>query len=304
MNPVDRRSFLQTTLGALGLSLANPAYSHPEKAKPRLAFSTLGCPNWSLATILEAAVADGYDAVEFRGLQGELNLTKSPAFNTPASARETRRLFADKGLKICDLGSSTQLHHAEANQRRQQMDEAKRYIDLAQQLDCPYVRVFPETLPKEQDRAATLHLIAQGLRELGEYANGSNVRVLLESHGELVVSTLLGQVMQEAAHPHVGMIWDIVNMWSVGGELPKTVYQALHPYIYHVHVKDVKQVDGKHNYVFLGEGEAPLKEAISALVSGGYTGYYSFEWEKLWHPEIAEPERAFRQYTQAIKTYF
>ncbi|RYG31354.1 MAG: sugar phosphate isomerase/epimerase, partial [Chitinophagaceae bacterium] len=37
---------------------------------------------------------------------------------------------------------------------------------------------------------------------------------------------------------------------------------------------------------------------------GGYQGYYSFEWEKLWHPEIEEPEAALAQYPAEILKYF
>lgn len=50
--------------------------------------------------------------------------------------------------------------------------------------------------------------------------------------------------------------------------------------------------------------EAPLKEAIDALKTGGYAGYYSLEWEKMWHPEIPEPELAFADYPKAIQKYF
>jgi hypothetical protein len=40
------------------------------------------------------------------------------------------------------------------------------------------------------------------------------------------------------------------------------------------------------------------------LYQGGYKGYYSFEWEKLWHPEIAEPELALADYPKKMKTHF
>ncbi len=37
------------------------------------------------------------------------------------------------------------------------------------------------------------------------------------------------------------------------------------------------------------------------LVRGGYRGYYSFEWEKAWHPEIQEPEVAFPHYAKLMR---
>jgi hypothetical protein len=48
----------------------------------------------------------------------------------------------------------------------------------------------------------------------------------------------------------------------------------------------------------------PIFEAIDALAKSGYKGYYSFEWEKLWHPEILEPEVALADYPKAMKKHF
>jgi sugar phosphate isomerase/epimerase len=78
----------------------------------------------------------------------------------------------------------------------------------------------------------------------------------------------------------------------------------LKKYIRHTHIKDGRIENGKHRYVLVGQGEAPLQKAISALVKGGYQGFYSFEWEKRWHPELEEPELAVVQYPKAMKAYF
>ncbi|MBC8033069.1 MAG: hypothetical protein H7Y03_02925, partial [Chitinophagaceae bacterium] len=53
-------------------------------------------------------------------------------------------------------------------------------------------------------------------------------------------------------------------------------------------------------YVLIGKGVAPLKAAITALDKAAFKGFYSFEWEKLWHPEIEEPELALASYPTAI----
>jgi hypothetical protein len=45
-------------------------------------------------------------------------------------------------------------------------------------------------------------------------------------------------------------------------------------------------------------------EAIDILYNDGYKGYFSFEWEKLWHPEIAEPEIAIAHYAKTMKVHF
>ena len=47
----------------------------------------------------------------------------------------------------------------------------------------------------------------------------------------------------------------------------------------------------------------PVQRQIVALASTGYRGYYSFEWEKRWHPEIEEPEVAIAQYSRVVGGY-
>jgi glucosamine-6-phosphate deaminase len=41
-----------------------------------------------------------------------------------------------------------------------------------------------------------------------------------------------------------------------------------------------------------GEGDVPAARVLARLARDGYAGFVSFEWEKRWHPEIAEPEVA------------
>ena len=47
----------------------------------------------------------------------------------------------------------------------------------------------------------------------------------------------------------------------------------------------------------------PCRRQIEALAKTGYRGYYSFEWEKRWHPDIEEPEVAIRQYAEVGAEY-
>jgi len=297
-----RRGFLKTA-GLFGIAFATSSFDF-KKYTPLLSFSTLGCPDWSFQNIVNFAVANNYNGIEIRGIQRQLDLTKCPEFSSAANINASRKLVEEKGLRFVDLGSSAEMHHANAAERQKNLDEAKRFIDLAHQLNCPNVRLFPNDFPKEQEKNATIDLIVKSLVELGNHAKGSNVRVLMESHGEVVHSDDIEKIMQTAEHPNVGMVWDIVNMWSVTKEPLPQVYEKLKKYIYHTHIKDLKNVDGKERYVLLGKGETPIFEAIDILAKNDYKGYYSFEWEKMWHPEIEEPEIALADYPKAMKEHF
>lgn len=275
-----------------------------KKAKPRLAFSTIACPDWTFPQIVDFAALHDFDGIEMRGLHGELDLTKCKEFSSLQDIKTTLSLMKEKGLKFTDLGSSAKMHFPDGAERQKNLAEARAYIDLAQKLNCPYVRVFPNEFPKGQDRNKTMELVAQGLLVLGDYAKERNVSVIMETHGDFSRSEDIEKVMQSAAHPNVGLVWDISNMWTVTKEPPREVYNRLKKYIRHTHIKDAKLTNGKLKYVFLGQGDVPIFEAIDILAGNGYKGYYSFEWEKIWHKELAEPELAVADYARTMQQHF
>lgn len=303
MNHSTRREFLGKSAVLLAATIAGSSFDM-KKRQQLLSFSTLGCPDWSFQQIVGFAAQHGYDGIEIRGIQRELDLERCNEFSNNQNRLATIKIMKQKGLKFVDLGSSANLHFASLAERKKNLDEARRFIDLAHQLKCPYIRVFPNKFPKGQDRNETIGLIIKGLTELGDHARGSGVSVLMESHGDLVRMDDLEKVMSAAGHKHVGMIWDITNMWTVTKEPPAQVYAKLKKYIRHTHIKDAKMVNGKIQYTLLGQGEVPIFEAIDALSKGGYKGYYGFEWEKLWHPEIAEPEVALADYAKVMRSHF
>lgn len=302
MGQFSRREFLKTSTVLMAASFA-PTSFDVNKKEALLAFSTLGCPDWSFQKITDFAAQHDYAGIELRGIQRELDLTKCNEFSSQ-NIPGTLAIMKDKNLRFVGLGSSANLHIADSTERKKNLDDARRFIDLAQKVACPYIRVFPNNFPKDQDRNATMDLIIKGLLELGDYAKGSKVSVLMETHGDLVQSEDLEKVMQSAEHAHVGLVWDVANMWMVTKEPPVHVYEKLKKYIRHAHIKDARIVDGKIQYRLLGQGEVPIFAAIDALSKGGYKGYYSFEWEKLWHPEIEEPETAFADYSKVMKQHF
>ena len=296
----SRRQFLKTSAGFLALATSASAFDF-KKEKLKLSFSTLGCPDWTFEKIAGFAAENGYSGIEVRGIQRQMDLTKCKEFASD-NISATMRLMKDKGLRFVDLGSSAEMHHDDA-ERQKHLDEARRFIELAGQLNCPYVRVFPNKLPKE-DRDKTIDIIISNLKEVGNYANGTSVMVLMETHGDVTESALIKKIMDSVNHPKVGLVWDVANMWTITKESPAQVYSLLKKYIHHTHIKDAKLTDGGPQYKLMGKGEVPIFEAIDILYKDGFKGYYSFEWEKMWHPEIDEPEVALADYPKAMKEHF
>ncbi len=302
--PYTRKEFLQNSAILVGAAITSSSFVILAN-KPLLSFSTIACPDWTLKQAIDAAALHGYTGLEIRGIKREMDLPKAPEFSTPENMKATLALMKEKGLKFINLGASAKLHMPDGALREKHMKEAKAFIDLAQQIGCPYVRVFPNEFPKDQDRNKTMEYVSTGLLALGQYAKERNVTVLMETHGDFSHSDDILKTMKAAEHPNVGLVWDISNMWTETKEAPAVVYKKLKKYIRHTHIKDAKLLPGdKLQYVFLGKGDVPIFEAIDILAKDGYKGYYSFEWEKLWHPEIAEPELALADYAKAMKEHF
>jgi sugar phosphate isomerase/epimerase len=306
MPSLPRRAFLCSLAGAAAtpalLRATATASAGAAPLRLPLAFSTLGCPAWTWSTILEQARLLGYAAIELRGLQGEMDLTKRPELQG-SKLKESLDQLAAHELKVSDLGASAQLHGPDAVARAAQIDEAKRFIDLAHALQAPYVRVFANNWVAGEEHRVTIERIAAGLRELGQYAQGSGVIVLVESHGDFTTSPDLLAVLTATASPNVGLLWDAHHTVVSGHEAPADTWKALGPFIRHTHLKDSRPEKDGVRYVLTGEGTVPVRETVRVLVAGGYKGYYCFEWEKKWHPEIEEPEVAFPQYARVMAGY-
>jgi predicted xylose isomerase-like sugar epimerase len=64
----------------------------------------------------------------------------------------------------------------------------------------------------------------------------------------------------------------------------------------------VPTADGR-KYVLTGRGDVPVRKQVEVLAATGYTGCYTFEWEKAWHPELEEPEIAFADFAEFMRTF-
>ena len=143
-------------------------------------------------------------------------------------------MLKNRGLKIICLGTSAHLQDADLKERKTNLEEAKKHIDLAHQLNCPFVRVFPDVIPTEQGRNQTLDLVVKGLLDLAAYAKESNVSILMECSsgvtGDFVKADDLSFIMETTNHPQVGIVWNPAHMWAVTKEAPALVYEKLKKY--------------------------------------------------------------------------
>jgi sugar phosphate isomerase/epimerase len=295
-----RRTFLST----LAASVAAPAILRSEMRPKRLpiAFSTLGCPLWSWKAILEAADRLGYSGIELRGIAGEMDLPKVPELSGSRLA-ESKKDLAALGIVISDLGASSRMHEKDPAVREKQLDEGRRFIDLAQALSVPYVRMFGDKLPPDEPKADVMKRIVEGFQQMAAYAKTAGVTVIIESHGDFTHSADLAEILKSVGSPNFALLWDAHHTFVAGLEAPADTWKLLGSQVRHTHLKDSVPQGTERRYVLTGTGQVPVKEQVRVLATGGYKGFYCFEWEKKWHPEIEEPEIAFPQYAKTMREY-
>ena len=100
----SRKQFLQHSAILFAAAMTNSAFAG-KKNKPLLAFTTLGCPDWSFQQIVDFASANGYNGLEIRGIKRQMDLTKCDEFNSPERIKATLALMKEKGLKFINLGA-------------------------------------------------------------------------------------------------------------------------------------------------------------------------------------------------------
>jgi sugar phosphate isomerase/epimerase len=305
LSNVSRRTFLAGMGAVAAAAKVGPlamAVDAPAAAKERLpiGFSTLGCPGWNWDKVLDFAKQHAFTSVELRGVQGNMDLPACAEFSASRIA-QSKKEIADHGLHISCLGSSSTMHDADLQKNETQLADARRFIDLAAELEVPYVRVFGNLIEGSVDEAVAR--VAKSLRKLGDYAGPKRVTVLIESHGDFVHSPTLLEIFKQADSPHVALLWDANHTYIQGGEDPAYTVSQLGKYIRHTHLKDSIGKGDHTHYVLTGRGEVPVKKQVQTLVDIGYPGYYSYEWEKAWHPDLEEPEIAFPDYAEVMTGY-
>jgi sugar phosphate isomerase/epimerase len=291
-----RRAFVST----MALAVLEARYVRAATTRLPLAFSTLGCPAWTWPQILDFAEQHGFAAVELRGLLGDMNLPARPEFaedKIPAAKRDV----AAHGLKIACVSSSAEMHVADPQKRSQQLADARSFIDLASALGAPYVRVFGNKM--EGPREEVIARVSSGLHELGEYAGTRNVTVIVESHGDFTDSPTLKEILTRANSEHVALLWDAHHTFDTSHEEPEFTVAQLGKWIRHTHLKDSVPAGKERHYVLTGKGDVPVKRQVEALVKINYTGFYCFEWEKVWHPDLIDPEIAIPDYAKVVGEY-
>ncbi len=236
----------------------------------------------------------GASGAELRGLW-ETNI----ADLTDEQAARARAALKQRNMKVvclstpfykCDLvadGSAEDeaagpLHLAKPRGLEQQLELLQRCVRLAHTFDTTLLRVF--TFWRKAPLTPELEArIVDAFAAPLELAAREGVTLVLENEHSCYIGTgaEAARIAAEIDSPHLKLVWDPGNAFAAG-EIPYPAgYEAVKPWLAHIHVKDGRMVEtpqGPHTeWCVIGEGEIDYKGQFDALKRDGYTGFVSLE---------------------------
>lgn len=235
----NRRHFITTTLGGAFAGLASAQEAKLSYKGENIQFglvtymwgADLDLP--TLITTLEKAEIFGVE------LRVEHAHGVSPKL-TSAERVEVRRRFEDSPVKAIGLGTNFEFHAADPAVVKKNIEGAKEFIKLGHDIGTSGVKVKPNALPKEVEKAKTLDQIARSLADLGDYALGFGQEIRLEVHGGVTDLGDIATIMKTAARDNVRVCWNSNNVDQEGDGIEAN-FAKVQDYLGHTtHIRGAK----------------------------------------------------------------
>ena len=220
--------------------------------------------------------------IETRGIDG-----KNISEYTPAEAKTIHARLKDRGFAVSALGSP--IGKIGVNDPfAPHLDNFRRLIDVAHELDTRYIRMFSFYTPQGEDPAACRDEVMQRLSALVEANRGSGVTLLHENEKAIygdtpercldILKTFDGEIL---------CTYDPSNFVQCGVD-NEAAYNMLAPYVRYLHVKDSVYVHNServdHGFENVsdahrpaGQGDGKVAWILSQLAQSGYEGFASIE---------------------------
>jgi sugar phosphate isomerase/epimerase len=235
-----------------------------------------------LAELLEVCHEAGIPGVEFRA---ELDHKHGVELErSPEERAEIKQRCQDAQVAICCVATGCKFEYPEADKRQEDIDRAKRYVDLASDLGAPRIRVFGNAFPEGISRNQVIENVGAALREIAEHGTHRDVDVCLEMHGDFYAWEYTLQAVQLANHPRVGIVHNCDPREMKFGPIA-SFYEPVKTYVRHVHMHSLE--DGY-----------PYPALLAMLKRDGYSGYLSLEADA-----SEEPRRVIAIYAELYRAW-
>ena len=211
------------------------------------------------------------DCAKFNLDGTELTSYYFPPHPTPEFLREIKACTFRRGLDVSGTAVGNDFCHPPGKRRDQEIANVKRWIEYADMMDAPVIRIFSGAAKMGQTVDAARKLAIAAIDECCDYAGKYGVFLALENHGGIVAEAdgILAIVLAVKS-PWFGVNLDSGNFRTadIYGDLAKIA-----PYAINVQVKIDIHPPGKP------DEPSDFKRLGQILKAAGYRGYIALEYE-------------------------
>jgi len=257
---------------------------------------------------LSAASALGVEGIQIYATHGDF----SPRSLTSSRRKEFLDMVKSHGLTISALCGDLGHGFGDAAKNRGLIEESKRILDLAKELETDIVTTHIGVVPSESDHER-YKIMQDACFELSLYADSLNAHFAVETGPEKAV--VLKGFLDDLGSKGVAVNLDPANFAMVTGDDPVAAVYILKDYIVHTHAKDGRKLMDKDPEIIyrildeeiktgrsfvelpLGEGDVDFPDWLRALDDIGYRGFLTIEREVGQNPaaDIGEAVKFLRR---------
>lgn len=244
---------------------------------------------------LDVMLEYGANGAELRGLWGtniaDLTDDQVARAKTALKTREMQVVGLSTPFFKCDLTPQTAnpgesagaMHLATPLGLEQQMELLTRCIRLAHLFETPLLRVFTFWRKEVLTPAIEARIVDAFEAPLALAAREGVILGLENEHACFIgTGAEAGRIAAAINSPHLKVVWDPGNAYFAGETPYPNGYEAIKPWLAHVHVKDGKLVETadqgpRPQWCVVGEGEIDYVGQFAALKRDQYAGWISLE---------------------------
>jgi sugar phosphate isomerase/epimerase len=264
-------------LGAAGLTAHTVSAIEPlvRPAGPKFKFSLAAYSYRDLLTDPNSGftLTDFVSYCATMGLEGtELTSYYFPAAFTPDYIRTLKGHCFRQGLDVSGTAIANDFCHPAGEEREAQLAHVRQWVDHAEMLGAPVIRIFSGKAGDGQSHSDARRLAIEGMEAVCAYAGEHGVYLALENHGGLSThANDLLALVREVQSPWFGVNLDTGNFHSSD---PYADIALLAPYAVNVQVKVSIHPEGG------AKQPANFDRLAAILKECDYRGYIVLEFEE------------------------
>jgi sugar phosphate isomerase/epimerase len=275
MKLLQRRSFLTAMMGLPamsfnGLQVPEEHLSFPTKRlKTSLNAYSFNAPlmdgSMTIHDLIDFCASEGFDGVDITGYY----FKGYPKVPDDKCLYEIKRKAFNEGITITGTGVRNDFTYADKNKRQKEVDHVKQWVEVAEKIGAPVIRIFAGTQKNEGvSKEKVTEWMLPELKSCIDFGGQHGVVIGLQNHNDFIqTAAQVNGIIEQINSPWFGLILD------TGSYRVLNAYDEIQLSIKHAVNWQIKEnifIDGR-------EVETDLERVMSIIHQSGYKGYLPIE---------------------------